>query len=238
MGLALQSMHDKKNMVRGYEVLARMFCPEHGLVGPSDFMRRTGMCWKDLDVEVFSMVLTERSLRKIDVPIFLNISGDTLLDAKVTSLCCELLKGIVQRFKAEIVVEIPETSSISGVDLERILSMIDSSGAKLAIDDLGTLFSNIERFDNHAWDYVKLDLESLRDSVNLDWIIEIKEKCYARKIQLVCERLERISDLDLLKILPNTWIQGYALSAPVLQNVELNRSDSPISYSTFPGKVA
>lgn len=214
--LALQSMYDNKQIVRGYEVLARMICSEHGLVGPVDFMRRTGMCWKDLDVEVFSLILSERSLRQVDVPLFLNISPETLLDVEVISLCCELLKDIVARFRCEIVVEIPEASALSGVDLERVLKMIEAAGAKLAIDDFGTLFADIDRLEYHSWDYCKLDLESLKTTETLDWVVGLKEKCAARKIQIVCERLERVSDLDLLKILPDAWIQGFAFSPPIV----------------------
>jgi EAL domain-containing protein (putative c-di-GMP-specific phosphodiesterase class I) len=227
--LALQGIHNSRGAVMANEVLARMECPLSGrLYLPNDFGQISGLSWADIDVEVYTHLSRNSLFFNSCLPLFLNISSETLSCSVTLKTCADLLRTITANRSGSVVVEIPETSAIENEELNRVLEVIESAGAMVAIDDFGSLYSVMGRLDGHSWDFCKVDLESFIASDDLDWLMHLKEKCQARNIKVVFERLERARDKDILSVIPDAWIQGYAYSRPwLLLDSEVNVQSMP-----------
>lgn len=216
--LAYQSIHDHKanaDAVAG-EVLARWMRPDGAVVGPAEIVGVAGMGWGDIDELVLRAILRSPRLMIGTQPLFINVSDETLSSCILMANFCSLLAELSSAYQGQVVVEIPETSPVNGLALDGCLASFSNAGAFVAIDDFGISYSDMSRLDMHEWSYCKLALPSLATTPTLDWLISLQQKCRQRGIQVVCEQVERFSDIELIRIFPNAWVQGFAYSMPEL----------------------
>ncbi|MGI0646939.1 EAL domain-containing protein [Pseudomonas aeruginosa] len=213
--LAHQTIHDTKPSVSPVagEVLVR-WVSSGQVTGPASIQQSSELNWGQIDEQVLSAVLNNQYLMGRTTPLFINVSDVTLSSCEMLSNYCHLLGQIVRRYKGTVVVEVPETSPLTGRALEMCLSQFRMAGAKVAIDDFGVEHADMSRLDGHEWDYCKLALPSVAYTPTLDWLITLQQKCRDRDIQVVCEQIERISDLELIRIFPTAWAQGFAYAMP------------------------
>lgn len=213
--LAHQTIHDTKPSVSPVagEVLVR-WVSSGQVTGPASIQQSSELNWGQIDEQVLSAVLNNQYLMGRTTPLFINVSDVTLSSCEMLSNYCHLLGQIVRRYKGTVVVEVPETSPLTGRALEMCLSQFRMAGAKVAIDDFGVEHADMSRLDGHEWDYCKLALPSFAYTPTLDWLITLQQKCRDRDIQVVCEQIERISDLELIRIFPTAWAQGFAYAMP------------------------
>lgn len=214
--LALQSMHNKKHATEGFEVLARMECPVRGIIGPIDFASISTMNWAQIDQIIFRQILACGWLLKSTKPIFINVSPETLEVNSLFEMALDRLRLIVSVAKCRVVIEIPEMSSLKGEGLDKRIRALKGVGCQVAMDDYGIQYSNMDRLNQHSWDYCKICLSTFSSSSDLDWLVQVKNVCVEGGVKVIIEKLESLKDMELLSIFPDMLIQGYAFSRPRL----------------------
>lgn len=230
--LAIQSIHEANQAICGHEVLARKVLEGDRVAAPGIFMANSSKeDWVELDLSVYRLVAESDLLMKDPWPLFINMSPATI-EVDVHFLrALKLMEVIARSRRAATVVEVSEESEISGAQLEMRLKAFRASGLLVAMDDFGVGHSNFDRLTSHTWSYCKIDLYSLAEAQNLDWLIEAKVTCDERRIGVVLERFESHQSKDLLQPFKNSLYQGYAFSRPKL----LNEVAAPRSLSRVLG---
>ena len=145
--------------------------------------------------------------------------GDSCFDRLLQ--CLSLLPAA---FSRRIVLEISETtfqaSQYSSSLLDRI-SLLKSTGLRIALDDFGVLSSNIFALSNLSVDIVKLDkflVTGIRENLKNQRIIEsLKSLSDSLQFELIAEGIELSDEANCLRDLGIVLHQGYLYggAAPV-----------------------
>jgi EAL domain-containing protein (putative c-di-GMP-specific phosphodiesterase class I) len=217
--LALQSIHEENNQIFGHEVLARKIVDDGRVLAPGAFMARASDDeWHDLDLRVYQLVLQSPLLIKDPWPLFINISPATLKVDSYFNRAVDLLSAIVKSRKAPTVIEISEESEMAGRSLDDRLDTIKSMGAKIAMDDFGVGYSDLIRLVEHEWSFCKIDISSLKASVDYESLVDAKAYCDSRNIVVVLERYESKDSKFVMHPFHKSLYQGYAYSKPYLMS--------------------
>ncbi len=123
-----------------------------------------------------------------------------------------------------LIFEISEVEKTDSIDhLVSIINEYKSLGFKVAIDDFGSGYSNLDLLVNSDVDYLKIDMEIIKDcdknpkkQLVLKHLVEI---CDDLNIEVIAEGVETESELNYLVSLGIYYIQGYLLSRPIFENV-------------------
>lgn len=212
--------------VIGFEALARWDHPERGLISPASFLpdiEKAGLSQRLAEVVLKQslMALAAWDAAGFDVPcISVNFSGEELRNPRLPDyIRWELDRhGIAPE---RLVIEVLETvASESSEDvITRTLGALSRIGCKIDLDDFGTgftCFANIRRFDV---DRIKID-RSLVNQVDQDdtqRAMIAALLAFSDKLGLVtlAEGVETSGEIDTLKGLGCSDIQGYAIARPL-----------------------
>ena len=214
--LAVQGLHSWSSL-QGYEVLARKIDTAGNVMLPDQFVVPTGdLSWCELDKLVLGMVGTSNFLRNTKVPVFINLSAETMDDENLLVAAAEKLHSLRGWISNDVVLEVSEKYFASEALLIGQVSYLRELGIKVAIDDFGVDYSDTNRLKLTRWDYCKVDLTALKRPGNLDWIFEAYRHCQSLGTQLVLERYEQVRPCEIIKSLKGAWIQGFSMSKPML----------------------
>ena len=119
-----------------------------------------------------------------------------------------------------IVFELSETTSIEDKHLfKQAVRHYRSQGFEIAIDDVGSGYSNLNRINHTQPEYIKLDKELIQDiHLNKDkrTMVEVMVNyCKAMHYKLIVEGIETKEELECLIQLGIEYGQGYYLKKPV-----------------------
>lgn len=214
--LAVQGLHTW-DALQGYEVLARKLEPQGRVLVPHEFvMPDHGLSWAELDHQVLALANTSEFLRNATVPIFINLCSATLADEGLLARATAELMRLREWVPNDVVLEVSEAYFAPPQTLARQVSHLRNLGIKVAIDDFGFAYSDLNRLKGAHWDYCKVDLGALRYSADLDWLYEAYRFCVNDGVQLVLERYEQPRPCEIINSLKGAWIQGFSLSRPTL----------------------
>lgn len=215
--IATQSVHLQDGTTVAAEVLSRLQVGSKHLT-PGVFMdARSREAWFALDVEVIRLVASSESILTTKLPTFLNISPATLEVDYFFAAFCREVANVSSQIRGNLVVEIPEASSISGGRLISRLRELQDNGAQVAIDDFGREFAHQDRLELFPWRYCKVDLAACQTTGDLDWLDRAIQYSNEHGIQLIMEKIECFKSMDLLSPVKSTaWYQGYAFSRPTI----------------------
>lgn len=222
----LQQKVDSTNLhVVGAEALVRYEDDTYGLVSPAKFipfLETTGLIYY-VDIYMYEEVnrlLAEWKKQGIPlIPISLNFSRITLLENQLV----EHMNEINQRYgidKDLIEIEITETiGEIERQTIIRICAQIEQAGYRLALDDFGSKYSNIAFLSDIHFHTLKFDkglVDYLIGNKSSRWILEsMISLCRKLNIYNVAEGVEQKEQVEILRELGCTYIQGYYYSKPV-----------------------
>lgn len=209
----------------GAEALIRWKHPDLGVIGPDVFIplaEETGLIIPLGEWILKKAVFVNQHWKKMGFPHFriaVNISPRQFQDFGFTNL--------VQRVLAEIELdpsclelEITETLAMSNLDQTfSILSSLSKMGIHISIDDFGTGYSSLQYLKKFPINTIKIDQSFVRDLVtdNDDAMI-VKAICamgHGLNLQLVAEGVESFEQVEFLKSLNVTKMQGYYFSTPL-----------------------
>lgn len=215
--------------ILGYEVLGRI------ITGESRNLISLGSFFHAADSNFSEKVQVDRIIREKAVQYLKNSGTNTKL---FFNLMPNILSNIHQeefldpsRFhlvqliekynidKNNIVIEITE-EEFSG-KVERLVRMIDlyrSYGFKIAIDDVGAGFSNLERIGYIHPDIIKVDIKIMRQSLSNNSfrqvLLAISEMSLKLGSELLFEGIETENELTMAFSMGASLLQGFYFSKP------------------------
>lgn len=213
----VQPLFDRQGDIHHVEALMRV---RHGgqiytpmafldLVKPTQLYPRLSMLMIDE---------TCRQLKQHDVGFTLNFTARDLgNEALIDRLKYWLRSGLdADRLTLEIV----ESDGLRDFDrFTYILMELRRLGCKLAIDDFGSAYSNLERVLRLKPDWIKLDgslIRNLNDSeVNRILVKRVVQLCQDLRIRTVAEHVHNEAILTSLKDMGVDYFQGFYLAEPM-----------------------
>ena len=213
----------------GAEALIRFSDEVRGLIGPIHFIQilEENKCSHLTDLyvlrEVCHMQRERLDTGKRVVPVSVNFSKTTL---EYAGLLDEIKKIMDQYELPEGLIQIEITESVGDMDhvvVGNIAQALISMGFKLAMDDFGTKYSNLEMLFKFPFSIAKIDRSLVKDI-----IINEKSRIMLKHlvsmigelgIDCVAEGAETREQVELLQHFGCSTIQGYFYSKPVPQQI-------------------
>ncbi|MEH1903279.1 MAG: EAL domain-containing protein [Nostoc sp.] len=218
------------SQIFGYESLLRGLDKQGNLLLPKPILEsatEAGLL-PQLDQVARLSAITQFSRYQVSGHIFINFALTSLYDP---AFC---LRSTVEAIDAagishnRVVFEVVESDNPQDLDhLKTVLKYYRDSGFLVALDDLGSGYSSLNLLHQLRPDFIKLDMELIRD-VHQDLykasitekLLEITQKL---NIQTVAEGIECIEELNWLRERGANFAQGYLIAKP-----------SPVPVTTTP----
>ncbi|BAY18459.1 diguanylate cyclase/phosphodiesterase with GAF sensor [Anabaenopsis circularis NIES-21] len=207
--------------IYGYESLLRGLDEEGNLLSPGPILElatEAGLL-PQLDRLARLSTIAQFSRYQVNGKIFVNFTPTALYDP--ASCLRSTVEAIDQAGIAhdQVVFEVVESDSPQDLaHLQAVLQYYRDRGFLVALDDLGSGYSGLNLLHQLRPDFIKLDIELIRD-VHQDLykasitekIIEIAHKL---NIHTVAEGIEFIEELNWLREKGATFAQGYLIAQP------------------------
>ncbi|WP_174273363.1 EAL domain-containing protein [Sphingomonas bacterium] len=213
--------HARTGEVVGMEALVRWLHPEHGLIGPNDFIHiaeARGEIRRITEWVVRQALMEQRSLAICGHPLAcsVNISACLLADRDFGAWLLETVRDASAPFGLEIT----ETAMIA--DSERALANLHSfakAGLRIAIDDYGAGLSSLAYLKQLPAHELKIDRmfvqglsSSHRDPLLVRSTIDL---AHALGMEVTAEGVESPAAMALLRVMGCDHMQGYLISKPL-----------------------
>lgn len=209
----------------GAEALIRWIHKKKGFISPSVFIP---IAEKNGDINLIGKWVLEKVCKDLQeqklknqniVPISINLSRVELYQPDLIIF----IKNTIEKYNIEsrlIEIEITETAALNDVEyINRKIAMIKRLGIKVSMDDFGTGMSTLSNLKLIDIDILKidrsilLDLESDNKSRQLvKSIIELAKKF---DFKVVCEGVENIKQVEILRVFNCDMIQGFVYFRPL-----------------------
>lgn len=207
--------------IYGYEALLRGLDQQGNLVMPGAILELAtdaGLL-PQLDRVARLSAIAQASQHRIDRHIFINFSPTALYDP----VSC--LRSTVEAIDRagipheHIVFEVVESDKPQTLDhLKSILKYYRDAGFLVALDDLGSGYSSLNMLHQLRPDFLKLDMELIRDVHQDPYKAHITEKIleitHELNIKTVAEGIECVEELSWLRQRGATFAQGYLIAKP------------------------
>ncbi len=200
-----------------HELLLRMREPNGDIVGPGSYLQIAEE--HNLIGDIDRWVIREASiLAARGLPVELNVSGGSISDPELITHIETCLRESGAD-PALMVFEITETALVSDEEAGRhFVQRVHELGCKLALDDFGTGYGGFTYLKQLPVDYLKIDIEFVRDLRTSDASLHVVEAVVnlARGFGMhtVAEGVEDAETLNLLKTLGVDYAQGYHIARP------------------------
>ncbi len=213
-----------RRRVTGVEALVRWRHPEHGLLGPGEFIPQiepTAL------VGPFTIYVIERALqqmvawrrRGIDLEMSVNLSARNLLDPALPAQIDELVRR--HEVPAErLTVEVTESAALADPDRAiAALEVLRTSGIAVSVDDFGTGNASIEYLSTLPASELKIDrsfitgmLEDPRAEAIVRSTIDLAHNL---GLTVVAEGIETEAVMERLEALGAETGQGFLIARPL-----------------------
>ncbi|WP_447760491.1 putative bifunctional diguanylate cyclase/phosphodiesterase [Sphingopyxis panaciterrae] len=223
MQLAYQPVvHSKSNMVTGVEALVRWSHPERGVISPSMFVpiaEEANMIWA-LGEWVLRKACEDAVTWPGDMRVAVNVSPIQFANEELPKIVASALasSGLSpDRLELEI------TESVflgDSAETARMFKALKGLGVRLALDDFGTGYSSLGYLQSAPFDKIKIDQSFVRGATvpgsrNAAIIAAIVALAEALEMETTAEGIESLDQLDLVRKLNVSHVQGYVYSKAV-----------------------
>lgn len=212
------------NQIVSLEALVRWINPSKGFISPGEFIpivEETNDI-VHLGTYIFKEVVKQQITWKNQgvpiVPIAINIGAKQLYDS-------EFLKTVLNLFKnsplevGDIALEITERDNIANnEDLKKKLHMLRAIGYDLQIDDFGAGNTVLSSLVDLPFSTVKIDrniISKISEEEFLEIVRSIKQIADKLNLNVVCEGVETKEEVQILRTIGCTLIQGYYYYKPL-----------------------
>lgn len=146
--------------------------------------------------------------------LFVNVHTSDLLDPNLLAHDAPLAK-----LAHRVVLEITERASVESVaDLQGRVARLREMGYRIALDDMGAGYANLNTFALLEPDVVKLDMSLVRDvhktKIKQKLVRAIATLCRDMDVLVVGEGVETVEERDALVTLGCDLLQGYLFCKP------------------------
>ena len=211
--------------VAGVEALAR-WAPEGTPVPPQEFIalaERTdligGLTDLVLDLACAQLSAWTAELDRPDLQVGVNVSPQQVTDPGFPDRVADTLRrhGLQG---SQLVLEITESGLLQDLEAARqVTARLRALGVALSLDDFGVGYSSLAHLSGLPVDGLKIDrafLEGLgHDPARTRFVQALVRLGQDLELDVVAEGVERVEQLDMLRDLGCTLVQGYLLSRPV-----------------------
>jgi len=216
-----QAIIDNKTAkITKYECLARLLDDNEKVLSPVLFIP---IAKKIKAYNIVTETIIEKSFATFedtDLEFSVNLSIEDIMSS-------EIFKFIVNKLKSSkaadrVTFEILESEAIQDFKkVERFISEVKRYGAKIAIDDFGSGYSNFSYLTKIKPDYIKID-GSLIENIDVDnnaLVVVETIVSFAKKlgIQTVAEYVHSSIVMDVVKSLGIDYSQGFYIDEPSIK---------------------
>lgn len=211
--------------IHSLEALMRWHHPRHGHIAPEEVIfaaANTGVAEPLLRHLVDEVCRAMRQLEAAgsvlaNVPIAINVSPREMAQLAVDDIVLGMLKtrGIAP---TRLQIEITEEVALDTHATRSRLSALSAAGVAIVVDDFGVGYSSLASLRSEYVRQVKIDRSfilglaaSPGNVVLVDSIVQLGRSL---NIQVVAEGVETQEELDVLRTLGCTLVQGYHLARP------------------------
>lgn len=220
----------KDGTVHAYEALSRITETGTSLTIARLFEEagKNGYLW-DLEKICRTNALKNAANKPKNVKLFINIDGNVLRDSKFQK---GFTKETLNRFSLDIkdiVFEITERSNFDDAQfMAEITNHYRNQGFEVALDDLGSGYSGLNRLWHIKPSYVKLDYELIhdihKDKSKKSLVRLLVGHCNDMDYKLIAEGIETEDELKCLIGLGVEYGQGFMLGKPKTSFEKPNKS--------------
>ncbi|MCW5647381.1 MAG: EAL domain-containing protein [Sphingopyxis sp.] len=217
----------KTNMVTGVEALVRWTHPERGVISPGVFIpiaEETNLIWP-LGEWVLRQACEDAARWPGDMRVAVNVSPIQFANPDLPRVVAKALAATglsPDRLELEI------TESVflgDSTDTAKMFKALKGLGVRLALDDFGTGYSSLGYLQTAPFDKIKIDQSFVRGATekgsrNSALIAAIVALAEALEMETTAEGIESLDQLELIRKLNVSHVQGYVYSKPV-GNAEL-----------------
>jgi diguanylate cyclase (GGDEF)-like protein/PAS domain S-box-containing protein len=210
----------RRNEVSGCEALLRWHHPERGMISPAEFIpvaEDTGLI-NELGDWVLRTACAEAATWPDHIRLAVNVSPVQL---KCQTLALKIAGALAASGLKASRLELEITEAVLIRDDEAalaILHQLRALGVRIALDDFGTGFSSLSYLKRFPFDKIKIDRCFVHDISETDGSSSIVQAVVniaaALKMTTTAEGVETEAQLELLRRLGCTEMQGYLFSAP------------------------
>ncbi len=202
----------RRGVVCGYEMLARFVGPPQA---PPDVWFAKAADYGlaiELEARMIRIGLEARSALPADTFLTINVDPDSLGDPKIQAAFAQhgRLHGVV--------IELTEHSRTADGEIGRWLPALRERGATIAIDDVGSGYSGLQRIAALRPEFVKVDRSLITglhaDPSRRELVESLGDLATRIDAWVVAEGIEELEELEALLDLRVPLGQGYALARP------------------------
>lgn len=212
----------KTNVVTGFEALMRWNHPERGNISPALFIpiaEDAGMI-RDLGEWALQKACEEAATWPGKMKVAVNVSPVQFANEKLPSLVKQALQESgLEPGRLEL--EITESVFLQdSSETDAMFNRLKKVGVRLALDDFGTGYSSLGYLKTAPFDKIKIDQSFVRGATepgsrNGAIISAIVALAEALGMETTAEGIESLDQLDLIRNLHVSHVQGYVYSQPV-----------------------
>lgn len=223
--LEYQPIFNEKQVTIGVEALVRWNHPSFGNISPDEFISIAEGNGFIVDIGYWVLIHAcqqigqwkSNGFRKMVMSI--NVSGKQLLDIDFASKVFHAIE-VAGATPGDISLEITETTAMNIDDtIQKNIASIKEYGVKISMDDFGTGHSSLSRLVDMKVDTIKIDRSFVQDiesnETKLKLVKSICEMSKALELDVICEGVENLSQLSILKGLGIRKFQGFVYSKPL-----------------------
>jgi len=209
----------QSNTITGCEALVRWRHAERGMISPAEFIpiaEETGLI-NELGEWVLAAACAEAATWPDDVKLAVNVSPVQFRSGTLAlKIVAALAASGLQANRLEL--EITEAVLIRDDDAAlEILHQLRAIGVRIALDDFGTGYSSLSYLQRFPFDKIKIDrcfVNDIAEPGGSSIVQAVVNIAAARHMTTTAEGVETQRQLELLRALGCTEMQGYLFSPP------------------------
>jgi diguanylate cyclase (GGDEF)-like protein/PAS domain S-box-containing protein len=210
----------RERRIAGCEALMRWRHPKRGMVSPTEFIpvaEDAGIV-NQLGEWALRVACLEAAQWRDDIIVTVNVSSVQFKNDSLVQIVMDALaeSGLSPR---RLELEITESLLLHDNEITmRVLNQLKKLGVRISMDDFGTGYSSLNYLRRFPFDKVKIDksfIEHIADDASSLAIVQaVISIAKSRDIATTAEGVETQEQLELLRALGCTEMQGYLFSMP------------------------
>jgi len=222
------------NQIVGAEALLRWQHPIEGLI-PADrwvALAESHNLMRPLTVWLIDKVIHYlKSVGEQALPLAVNVPP-TILDGAFALTIINML-SVAGVSPCLLDIEITESEPVENMtNLANAVHLLQSKGLRIYLDDFGTGYSTMKYLVDIPVDGVKMDKSFVQQALLLPAarlvLKSLIELAHEIGVMVVCEGVETLEQLDLIKCLGGNIVQGYLTGKPMSPEAFAKRIDAPL----------
>ncbi|HEY0960406.1 MAG TPA: EAL domain-containing protein [Novosphingobium sp.] len=215
-------VHTATEKISGFEALLRWHHPQHGWLPPAKFVPIAEDAGLIAQIGEWALRTACRDLARWPEPVrvAVNVSPLQFANPALPAILTSALAA-AQVAPSRLELEITESVFLNDESAtEAMFAALKRVGVRLALDDFGTGYSSLGYLKKAPFDMIKIDQSFVRGAAisgsrNGAIIASIVSLAEALAMETIAEGVETLDELDLVRTLGCSHIQGYIYEKPL-----------------------